>query len=119
MKRADAEDGALAVGAVLVGQSDVWFPLLSAPNVVGPPALVAAAYAVCAASLTLRRRTPFAVLCVVVGVTTGMALVFGRRRVQAACCRRWWPCTPSPRTAVVGTPSWPPGCRWPWSSSAS
>ncbi|HZI97497.1 MAG TPA: histidine kinase [Actinomycetales bacterium] len=77
MKRADAEDGALAVGAVLVGQSDVWFPLLSAPNVVGPPALVAAAYAVCAASLTLRRRTPFAVLCVVVGVTTGMALVFG------------------------------------------
>lgn len=77
MRRADVEDCALAVGAVLVGQSDVWFPVLSEPNVVGPPPLVAATYAVCAASLALRRRAPLAVLCVVAGATTAMALVFG------------------------------------------
>lgn len=77
MRRADVEDGALAAGVVLVGQSDVWFPVLSEPNIVGPLPLVAAAYALSAAVLVLRRRAPFVVFCLVAGVTVAEALAFG------------------------------------------
>jgi signal transduction histidine kinase len=68
---------ALAAGVAAVGQSDVWFPLLSEPSIPGPRGPAAVMYAVLALTLVARRRAPLTSFCVLAAVMLAWTLANG------------------------------------------
>lgn len=68
---------ALAAGVAVVGQSDVWFPVLSEPSIPGPRGPAAVMYAVLALTLVARRRAPLTSFCVLAGVILAWTLANG------------------------------------------
>ncbi|MDQ3876503.1 MAG: sensor histidine kinase [Actinomycetota bacterium] len=75
-------DIAIALAVAAVGQLEVWAPDLMGAKVVGSRPVVAAFYLVTALALAWRRRAPFAVAMLVVGVNVVQALALGTSEGQ-------------------------------------